>query len=349
MKKFLWLAIVAQFAFSLYATDTLILEERANNGDAYAAFNLAELYEIQGDHLLAMEWYKKASSIALGKIPKSKFLEEGLLKNKVAKIERTQEIYGSVLSAYENDPKAYNSVAQMMSKVFDMKPYKINYLLPATYDNASTQDRQNFETKFQISFQKDLIDNFFGLHETLVLGYTQTSWWQTGKKSTPFRETNYQPEIFMVMPHFDKESFIKAYQFGLLHESNGLDIPKSRSWNRLYAKAYLQLGGLFVSPRIWYRLPENSNTDDNPNIDDYLGYGDLEFVYPWGSHTFKLLARHNMHFTQDSRGAVQFDWTFPLWDDGLFGYIQLYSGYGESLIDYNQRSDRIGLGFALTR
>ncbi|MBP9492938.1 MAG: phospholipase A, partial [Sulfurospirillum sp.] len=125
--------------------------------------------------------------------------------------------------------------------------------------------------------------------------------------------------------------------------------PKSRSWNRFYAKAYLQLGGFIVAPRVWYRLPENADTDDNPNIDDYLGYGDLELIYPWGAHTFKLLARHNMHFNQESRGAVQFDWTFPLWDDGLFGYIQLYSGYAESLIDYDKRSDRIGIGFALSR
>lgn len=350
MKKLLWVVIVAQFTLSLWATDSMILEERANNGDANAAFTLAEWHEVQGDYVLAMEWYKRASSLALGKAPKNKALEEGLLKSKVAKIERTQEVYGSVLSAYESDPKTYSSVEQMMNKIFDLAPYKMNYLLPATYDGAShADDRKKTESKFQLSFQKNLIDNLFGLHETFVLGYTQTSWWQTAAESAPFRETNYQPEIFMVMPHFDKESFLKAYQFGLLHESNGQDVPKSRSWNRLYAKAYLQLGGLIVAPRVWYRLPENADTDDNPNIDDYLGYGDLELIYPWGAHTFKLLARHNMHFNPQSRGAVQFDWTFPLWDDGLFGYIQLYSGYGESLIDYDKRSDRIGIGFALSR
>jgi len=194
-----------------------------------------------------------------------------------------------------------------------------------------------------------MVTKFLGLNEAVSLGYTQVSWWQTGKKSKPFRENNHQPELFMVMPHFDKESFLKAYQFGLLHESNGRGLPDSRSWNRVYAKAYTQVGSLIISPRVWYRFPEDEQEDDNPHIEEYLGYGDLELMYPWGTHTFRVLGRHNMNFNDQSRGAIMLDWTFPLWEDNLFGYIQFFSGYGESLIDYNKRSDRISIGFALSR
>lgn len=236
-----------------------------------------------------------------------------------------------------------------MTKIFDLLPYKTNYLLPATYNFTDHEGRKNFETKFQISFQKSLVDNLFGLNETIALGYTQTSWWQTAASSAPFRETNYQPEIFISIPHANKESLFKAYQIGLLHESNGQGLPKSRSWNRVYAETFIQIGGLFINPRVWYRIPENRETDDNPDIHNYLGYGDLELIYPWGDHTLKLLARHNMRFSDESKGAVQFDWTFPLWTNGLFGYFQAYSGYGESLIDYNQRTNRVSLGFALSR
>jgi len=349
MKWIFKCGIVAHFALCAWAGETALLEEKALRGDAQSAHTLAEYYEAHNNVPEALYWYKIASRLSLEKRSVEP-LEQSLLKNKAATIERTKVVYGSILTPYEHDPKTLESVERMISKVFDISPYKSNYLLPMTYDDINHADeRENTETKFQLSFQKSLSHNLLGLHETFALAYTQTSWWQTAQDSAPFRETNYQPELFMVMPHFDKESFLKAYQFGLIHESNGQDIPKSRSWNRIYAKAYTQLGSLIIAPRIWYRLPENEQEDDNPNIEEYLGYGDLELVYPWGAHTFRVLGRHNMHFNDESKGAIMFDWSFPLWEENLFGYIQLFSGYGESLIDYNKRSDRIGIGFALSR
>ncbi len=349
MRLVLKCGIIAQCFLCVWAGDMALLEEKALQGDAQSAHTLAEHYEALDNPKEALYWYKKASSLSLKKHVNQP-LEHSLLKNKAATIERTKVVYGSILTPYENDPKTLESVERMISKVFDISPYKSNYLLPATYDTIHhTDERKSVETKFQLSFQKNLSHNLLGLHETFALAYTQTSWWQTMQDSAPFRETNYQPELFMVMPHFDKESFLKAYQFGLIHESNGQDVPKSRSWNRIYAKAYTQLGSLIIAPRLWYRLPEDEKGDDNPDIEEYLGYGDLELVYPWGAHTFRILGRHNMRFNDESRGAVTLDWTFPLWEENLFGYIQLFSGYGESLIDYNKRSDRIGLGFALSR
>ena len=348
MKRISLLIIASQFFTLLFATDFSLLEQKAQEGDALSAYELAKIYEEKNDKESALEWYKKAASRSLDSKKKNAALENSILENKIKKIERTQEIYSGFLEKYD-DKETENSVKQMMTKTFDLSPYKINYLLPITYDGVNHEDRKHTETKFQVSFQKTLIDNVFGLNESLVAAYTQTSWWQTGTKSTPFRESNYQPELFMMMPHFDKDSVLKAYKFGLLHESNGQNQQKSRSWNRLYAKAFFQFDGLIVSPRVWYRIPEDIETDDNPNIHNYLGYGDLELIYPWKTHTFKLLVRNNLHFDNTNKGAIQFDWTFPLWERNLFGYLQLYSGYSESLIDYDKRSDRIGIGFALSR
>lgn len=348
MKKLLLGAIVAQIPLLLLASDRDMLEERATHGDAKAAYELAKTYEAEHDNERSLLWYKRAAILSFEKpSEQSKALEVGIAQQ-LQKVERTEAVYGSFLSSYDDDAETKSSMAQMVTKTFDIAPYKMNYLLPITYDNVSHDNREHQETKFQVSFQKGLTDNLLGLHESFVVAYTQTSWWQTAADSAPFRETNYQPEFFMIMPHFDKESFIKAYQFGILHESNGQDVPKSRSWNRAYAKAFFQVGGLVISPRVWYRIPENEADDDNPNIDDYLGYGDLELIYPWKKHTFKMLVKNNFQ-SVNNRGAVQVDWTFPLWEENLFGYIQLYSGYAESLIDYDKRSDRIGIGFALSR
>jgi phospholipase A1 len=346
--KLTFLILFASFS-TLFAEEVSLLEEKAMHGDAVSAYTLAKHFEAQNDKERALLWYKHAATLAFEQpiTPSNKALESSI-SQQLQKVERTEAVYSSFLNAYKDDQETKATVTQMLTKTFDIAPYKINYLLPITYDNVAHNDREHAETKFQLSIQKGLVDNLLGLHESLVLAYTQTSWWQTAADSSPFRETNYQPEIFVIMPHFDQDSFIKAYQVGLLHESNGQGDLKSRSWNRIYAKAYLQAGDLVVSPRVWYRIPESRNDDDNPDIDDYLGSADLELIYPWKKQMFKILLKNNLQ-RDNNRGAVQFDWTFPLWEDNLFGYIQLYSGYAESLIDYNKRSDRIGIGFALTR
>ena len=347
MKKLLQCALLAHIPLWLFAIDTNVLEERATQGDAHAAYELAMHYEAQNDTERSLLWYKHAAILSFEKQASQNKALESSLTQKLQKIERTEAVYGSFLDSYK-DEETKSSVAQMVTKTFDIAPYKMNYLLPITYDATDHSDRKHQETKFQLSIQKGLVDNALGLHETLVAAYTQTSWWQTADDSAPFRETNYQPELFVIMPHFDKDSFIKAYQLGIVHESNGQGEMKSRSWNRVYAKTYLQAGALVIAPRVWYRLPEDPKEDDNPRIDDYLGYGDLELMYPWKKQTFKMLIKNNFR-SENNRGAVQLDWTFPLWEENLFGYIQLYSGYAESLIDYDKRTDRIGIGFALSR
>lgn len=350
MKSFYLLVLaLCSCAIFVQAEELSVLEEKAKNGDAPSAYTLAKHYEDQGDKERAMIWYKHAATLSLKEAPSAsnQALASGI-SEQLQKVERTEAVYGSFLTPYKDDEETQESVKQMLTKAFDIAPYKMNYLLPMTYDTVSHSDREHTETKFQLSVQKGLVDNLLGLHETFVLAYTQTSWWQTTAESAPFRETNYQPELFVIMPHFNDDSFIKAYQVGVLHESNGQGGEKSRSWNRVYAKTYLQAGDLVISPRVWYRIPEDTATDDNPDIQAYLGNADLELMYPWKKHLFKVLVRNNLE-RDNNRGAVQFDWTFPLWENNLFGYVQLYSGYAESMIDYDKRTDRIGIGFSLSR
>ena len=341
----LTLIIIAFLSLSLYANDISKI------------YKQAEQYERNGDIKKAMLLYKKAASLSL----KPQKLGISLKNNKMnsKKIENGDTLLNfgkNSIVNYKNNI-TNNTLKQIIFSKFDVKPYKMNYLLPITYDNVSHANRKNTETKFQISFKKRLAKNLLGLDDELFLGYTQTSWWQTSEKSSPFRETNYEPELFMLFPYTHSNSIIKAYKFGILHQSNGQGKELSRSWNRIYLTGIFQAKGIFIVPRVWYRIPEHTKKDindtsgdDNPDIYDYLGYGDLKISYPYKKNLFTLLLRNNFKLNSKNKGAIEFDWTFTLpWVSDAFGYLQIFSGYGESLIDYNKRNDRIGIGFSITR
>ena len=124
---------------------------------------------------------------------------------------------------------------------------------------------------------------------------------------------------------------------GLVHQSNGQTPALSRSWNRLYVQLGAAKGNFTVIARTWTRI---GDINDNPDIFAYMGYGDLTGTYRWHGHEFSGLVRQNF---ATRRGAVQASWAFPVVTN-LKGYVQLFSGYGQSLIDYNASQTTIGLG-----
>ena len=227
--------------------------------------------------------------------------------------------------------------------------YKFNYLLPVTYTkNVPNDERKSIETKFQISLAKPLFYDLFGFRESLVVAYTQTSWWQITRTSAPFRETNYQPEIFLnfASPKYLDQIGVKNLKFGLLHESNGRDGSNSRSWNRAYVQSDFVFDKLSISPRAWMVV---GNKGDNKDILKYIGHGDVRLSYNLNEHIFSLMLRNNLHFDKTNKGAAEISYMFPIFSTGVYGYLQYFTGYGESLIDYNRHTDKFGLGFVILK
>lgn len=234
--------------------------------------------------------------------------------------------------------------------------YRRNYILPIAYDTHLPNPHQfneivagapnHNELKYQISLKVNLAEDMFGDNGDLFLAYTQYSLWQAyNAHSAPFRETNYEPELFL---RFDNSAQFYGWtnsfnRVGLIHQSNGRGGELSRSWNRLYVESILQRGPWTISIMPWYRLPEPHEKDDNPDIEKYLGYGDLTVIYTTDQgHEISMLMRTN---PEKGRYSQQLDYAFPLFGR-VRGYIQYYHGYGETLIDYNRRVNRIGLGFS---
>ncbi|HWT54551.1 MAG TPA: phospholipase A [Rhodocyclaceae bacterium] len=212
---------------------------------------------------------------------------------------------------------------------------------------ASVPRQQPGEIKFQLSFKSKLAEDMLGSGTDLWFGYTQQSHWQfyNADESRPFRETNYEPELIWTIPTRYEIAGWRArmLNLGLLHQSNGRADPLSRSWNRLYGQFGLEQGNWVVMVRPWYRLPEGGN-DDNPDIKRYLGQGDLTVMWKNAGHVVTLMGRRSL--SDGGKGAVQADWAFPL-SRQLKGHLQLFSGYGESLIDYNHNQTTVGIGVSL--
>lgn len=245
--------------------------------------------------------------------------------------------------------------------------HKHNYILPASFTtnvNESAYQLQGapddlnykpYEVNFQISLKSQVNQNnwlFEG--DALYFGITIESWWQlyNGPLSSPFRETNYQPEIFYVTPLLWGPLGGKTtLSLGLEHQSNGQLQDLSRSWNRVYAELIYGRGSFVASLRPWYRLPEDAKTsaadaegDDNPDILNYMGYAQLSLGWKNSTYELSTVIRGN---TTTRKGALDATVTFPL--SGKFrGMVQYFNGYGDSLIDYNRFQQRLGLGVALT-
>ena len=260
--------------------------------------------------------------------------------------------------------------------ISDFETYKANYLL-ATYSsnvndtptspsrpNTGDRDLDNKDIKFQLSLKSEMLNNIplirdlpYVTSSRLWGAYTQQSYWQLFNAATsrPLRENNYEPEIVLSLGiHNEVDGVKKDYiprmlNLGVVHQSNGRDNPLSRSWNRVYLEGGFELTNrisLLVRP--WWRIPENKKDDDNPDIEKYMGYGDVTLRWETENRNtaVSLLLRNNLR--SDNKGFAQIDLQQRVFNNP---YLKLHllasTGYGETLLDYNRSQNVLGLGISL--
>ena len=241
---------------------------------------------------------------------------------------------------------------------FAITPHRPSYILPLAHNDKPNNtpyeglpmEVESDEIKMQFSFKVPLARKLIFDRGMLSFGYTQQSHWQAynSNYSSPFRENNYEPEMLL--------SFRTNYGLGkfrgrlitlaLNHQSNGRSEPLSRSWNRVMLDFVLEHEDTYLSFKPWWRVPEYDDKDDNPDIEEYMGNFELRGLHKHSAvHSFGFMLRHNLK--SSNHGAVQLDYTFRI-NKRLRGYLQIFNGYGESLIDYNHSGRSIGIGVMLT-
>lgn len=262
----------------------------------------------------------------------------------------------SLSETWELDEKDRNGT-------FRLNSYKPFYVLPAQWTNRINEmpqsvgaepafdeplDLHSTEVKFQISFKTKLIQSFLFGKGDIWVGYTQTANWQVYNKqlSRPFRELNYEPELIINYPlDFNFLGFqAKMAGFAFNHQSNGRPDPISRSWNRVVFHLAMERNNFQVYLKPWIRVDSGSEDDDNPEIDDYIGRAEATVIYRKHGHSLNLRLRNSLSFNEN-HGSVQFNYMYPI-RNNLRGHLQVFSGYGENLIDYNHYQTTVGLGIS---
>ena len=254
---------------------------------------------------------------------------------------------GKDLDAVAGNALEGDSDAGVMSALVDR--YVAAEKAVFSFSGSFVGDLEREEAKYQISFKVPLLTGILDDRTTLWFGYTQTSFWQVYNQddSAPFRETNYEPEIFArYQTDWDiGPGRLNGVTLGFNHQSNGQSEPRSRSWNRIMGSAAYSYDRWLFMVQPWYRIPEN-NDDDNADIQRYLGYANYHAVYKLTEdRTFSLRLMNNLR-SDDNKTSVEFGYSFPM-GDTVKGFFQYYNGYGESLIDYNHRIQRFGIGIML--
>lgn len=254
--------------------------------------------------------------------------------------------------------------------LYTLRTFKPNYVLPYHYTNninsqptsptrgsvEAVDQYQDHEMKFQFSFRTKVLEDFLFHNADLWVAYTQTSLWQAWNKdiSRPFRSTDHNPDIFYVIPLSQKfdlipgELGLEMVKVGLAHHSNGQSKPASRSWNYWHVSSAITLGPVLLESTYKHRVNETLEKDDNPDLIHYQGNLETSMTALIG-HSTVSLERSGEYFSME-RGNWKLNVTYPLSRSKVGGVrvqLQIFSGYGETLLDYNHRQTRVGIGFLL--
>lgn len=221
------------------------------------------------------------------------------------------------------------------------------------------------DAKFQISLKYQLFNEkgrwaranpwITGFH----LGYTQVSFWDLSSESKPFEDTNFMPEFFysiddIKLPFLPEDSGLDL-QVGFQHESNGRDEFNSRSLNTLYGRAsYKHMLGekwfVRLTGDVWKYV---GSLSDNPDIIDFRGHSSLQMIT--GTDDGLQLSAYRRGRIGSGKSSYLFDVTVPLrWSHFIKNlnfslHGQLFTGYGENLLTYDQKETRFRIGLGIHR
>ena len=264
----------------------------------------------------------------------------------------------------ENIKRQHNAMVDYFFKHF--YPYEPIYFLIGSNPSGGERDlRGDFpNARFQISlryapFIEDswIADQWSGFTNVFVT-YTQNTVWDLEGESAPFLDSMFKPELQYYWRDVFKEEKGILKKMDLLasvaHESNGRNGAGSRSINYALVRPTFYFGDPerlngYLAPGFWFYF---GALTDNPEIRHYRGHADVRAAIQWAD-TVQMASTFGIG-DELEKGSMQLDLTYPLGQLtantlDLYLHLQYFTGYGQTLLNYDRREQALRAGFSFLR
>lgn len=221
-----------------------------------------------------------------------------------------------------------------------ISPYEPIYFLLGTYPAA--------EFQFSLKYKVLDLDSDWNPFAHAYFAYTQVSFWDVLNEDPSFYDTSYKPSGFLFYTNVNRgDRFRLDLQGGVEHESNGRGGEMERALNTAYLQPTLKFAlsptwELSLQPRVWDYLSVHRNNED---LSDYRGYADLRCNLDWldavtREKRFEVATRFRIG-DQGEHASWLIDVRYNLPRAWIFNPaidLQYFTGYGQTLRQYNQAS-----------
>lgn len=248
-------------------------------------------------------------------------------------------------------PRNDQTLPLALSRFFGsrLRPYEPIFFIAGTYPAAEFQ----LSLKFQLF---DFTNHYTSPLTNLYFAYTQTSYWDLISSDPSFFDTSYKPSFFAYHPNVfstHDDWFQVDLQGGAEHESNGQGGSRERSLYQAYLQPTITFGKpghlqLSFQPRAWTYFFVGNN---NPDIAHYRGYVNMVTALtlkkdPNSWKNFQVMTKFQIGDEGEHPGIwIDLRYKIPHFNPTI--QVQYFTGYGQTLRQYNEKSHGLRAGFCL--
>ncbi|MFT3993593.1 MAG: phospholipase A [Dysgonomonas sp.] len=237
-----------------------------------------------------------------------------------------------------------SEIIKLMDRMPSFGIYKDTYFVTGIPLNQQIT-RNTADAVFQISIRQRLTKSILPFNSFLYLTYTQKSFWDVYRESSPFRDNNYNPGIGIGKYIIEKNQLRGGILVAFEHESNGREEKESRSWN------YISINGkyfinmlLSIGFKVWIPYVDGG---ENKDLLEHRGLGTISFNAITGNRKWWITTELTPRKGWGNINTVVSLGYKPSGKMNQSFFLRFSDGLGESLLNYNKYSTNLRIGICI--